>query len=152
MKFLELKLHPPVVLCITLLSTYLCNRYFSVALIPEAFQDSYVYVATVGVFIAITGVWQFRQAKTTLDPHKPHNTNHLVSTGIYGFTRNPMYLGMALVLLAAILKLGDLLGLVNLPIFVLYLTYFQVKPEERAIEKRFGEEYNRYKSKVRRWL
>ncbi|MFT2091220.1 methyltransferase family protein [Paraglaciecola sp. 2405UD69-4] len=152
MKALELKIHPPVILLMSLASAYFINRYFATALFPEALKEYYWVIGALGILVALAGLVQFKIAKTTINPSKPDKTNQLVSSGIYRLTRNPMYLGMALVLLAAILKLGSLLGLITLPLFMLYITYFQIKPEERIIESLFGEQYINYKARVRRWL
>ena len=152
MKTLELKIHPPVIFLLSLTSAYLVNRYFSFSLFPDSLRGVYWIIGALGILIALMGIVQFRLAKTTINPHKPQKTQTLVSKGVYRITRNPMYLGMAIVLLAAILKLGSLLGLIALPAFILYITYFQIKPEEKIIEGLFGAEYLVYKNEVRRWL
>jgi protein-S-isoprenylcysteine O-methyltransferase Ste14 len=105
-----------------------------------------------GMLVAFAGIWKFRKAKTTIDPTKPEKASYLVSGGIYRVTRNPMYLGMQLIIIAAIFKFGNYYGFIALPFFILYITQFQIKPEERIIERIFGEEYVLYKKKVRRWL
>jgi protein-S-isoprenylcysteine O-methyltransferase Ste14 len=120
--------------------------------IPLILSNLYIYVAVVGVLIPLVGLWEFRKAKTTIDPTKPEKTTNLVSNGIYRFTRNPMYLGMQFIIIAAVLKFTNYLGFIALPCFILYITQFQIKPEERIIEGIFGEEYIQYKKKVRRWF
>ena len=102
--------------------------------------------------VALAGIWEFRKAKTTINPTSPEKASYLVSGGIYRVTRNPMYLGMQFILIATIFKFGNYYGFIALPLFILYITQFQIKPEERIIEKIFGEEYCQYKKKVRRWL
>lgn len=141
-----------MIFLLSLTSAYLVNRIFTVAWFPNLLRDLYWVIAVLGVLIALAGIVQFKIAKTTINPSKPDKTNQLVVHGIYRITRNPMYLGMVLVLLAAIIKLGSVLGLITLPLFMVYITYFQIKPEERIIESLFGKQYVNYKSKVRRWL
>ncbi|HHT7855308.1 methyltransferase family protein [Pasteurella multocida] len=97
-------------------------------------------------------LWQFWQAKTTVDPIRLENSSALVVSGIYQFSRNPMYLSLALLLLAWGLWLASLSAVLFLVVFVFCITQFQIKPEERQLEKLFGDAYLDYKQKVRRWL
>jgi len=98
------------------------------------------------------GVVSFRRAKTTVNPLRPEASAALVSTGVYSFTRNPMYLGMALVLFAWAAYLSSIWSLVGPVLFALYITRFQIVPEERALERLFGASFAEYKKRVRRWL
>ena len=152
MKALELKVHPPIVLLFSLGLAYACSRYLSVVAMPSIFSSLYWYIGATGVLVSLSGIWEFRKAKTTIDPTTPEKASHLVSGGVYRVTRNPMYLGMLFIILAAIFKFGNYYGFIALPFFILYITQFQIKPEERIIEGIFGDEYVHYKSKVRRWL
>ena len=106
----------------------------------------------VGIAIALAGVIQFRRAKTTVNPMKPDSSSSLVVDGVYKRTRNPMYLGFVLGLVALAIYLGQLASAVVVPLFVLYMNRFQIEPEERALAARFGEEFNQYRKLVRRWL
>ena len=76
----------------------------------------------------------------------------MVSTGIYRVTRNPMYLGLSLVLVAWAVFLSSAWALLGVAAFVLYMDRLQIAPEERALSKLFGSEYTAYRAKVRRWL
>jgi protein-S-isoprenylcysteine O-methyltransferase Ste14 len=152
MTFLELKVPPIVVILIALALAY------SLAQLPisniQFALPNYVFglLLISGAFIALLGVWQFRQARTTTNPLNPNKASSLVRSGIYRFTRNPMYLGMVMVLCGGIIKFGSVLGFIALPLFVWYMTRFQIKPEERIIAELFGQEYLDYKQRVRRWL
>lgn len=152
MKALELKIHPPIILFLSLGLTYGLSRFLPLLALPSALSGLHGYVAGTGVLVILAGIWEFRKVKTTINPTKPEKTSHLVSGGIYRVTRNPMYLGMVFIIVAAIFKLGNYWGFIALPCFMLFITQFQIKPEERIIEGIFGEEYLQYKSKVRRWL
>ena len=152
MKSLELKIHPPIILFICLCLVYGLSHYLPILALPSLLISMYKYVALAGVLAALSGLWEFRKAKTTIDPTKPGKTSHLVSSGIYRITRNPMYLGMVFIIIAAIFKFGNYYGFIALPVFIIYITQFQIKPEERIIEGIFGEVYVQYKKKVRRWL
>ena len=111
-----------------------------------------ILVAAAGAAIAIAGVIQFARARTTVNPLQPDAASSLVSGGVYRWTRNPMYLGMALVLLGWATYLSSIAALAVLPLFIVYITRFQIAPEERALEARFGAEFARYRKAVRRWL
>lgn len=152
MKSLELRIHPPIILLLSLCLAYGLSNYLPLFSLPLLLSDLYWYVGCTGLVISLAGIWEFRKAKTTIDPTKPHQTSHLVSNGIYRITRNPMYLGMQFIIIAAILKFGNYFGFIALPIFIIYITQFQIKPEEHIIEDIFGDEYVLYKNKVRRWL
>lgn len=105
-----------------------------------------------GLGVAGTGAGAFRRAATTVDPTRPERASTLVSNGIYRYTRNPMYLGMAFVLLGWSVYLANLGAIVLVAIFVAYITRFQIVPEERELSRLFGDAYSKYKATVRRWL
>src|SRR3954462_7919163 len=108
-------------------------------------------VAT-GLAMDLAGIVAFIRAHTTVNPLKPANTSTLVTTGINRYTRNPMYLGMLMTLLAWAIYLGNAAALALLPAFVLYLNRFQIEPEERALARLFGATFSPYQASVRRWL
>lgn len=105
-----------------------------------------------GAISGMGGIIFFKRAKTTVDPLQPEKASALVTTGIYQVTRNPMYLGLAFGLVAVAFWFGSVWSLSVIPVFILYMNRFQIIPEERALEKKFGEEFKAYKSKVRRWV
>jgi len=94
----------------------------------------------------------FRKQQTTIDPRYPHKTSSIVTGGIYNHTRNPMYLGLVLILSATSIYFATRFGFFVIAAFILYMNAFQIKPEEEALEKQFGKAYLNYKSKVRRWI
>jgi len=106
----------------------------------------------VALVIGLSAVLGFRRAKTTVNPLKPEASTALVTGGIYRWTRNPMYLAMLLLLLAWACIVSNWAALAMLPLFVAYLNRFQIAPEERALQARFGAEFESYRRKVRRWL
>lgn len=109
-------------------------------------------LAALGLIIALIAMGLFKTKATTVLPFKPERSTALVTGGIYKLTRNPMYLGMALVVLGAAIAARQPLGIVAMLAACAYLTAFQIKPEERALEKLFGEDYRDYKTRVRRWI
>ncbi len=94
----------------------------------------------------------FRRQRTTPSPLAPGRSRTVVQSGPYRFTRNPMYLGVALLLAALCLWLGSPLSLLAIAAFVAYITRFQIQPEERALRAKFGAPYEDYCRRVRRWL
>lgn len=105
-----------------------------------------------GIAVAIAGVVSFRRARTTVNPLKPDAASALVVSGVYRWTRNPMYLGVLLCLLGWVVWLGSVPALFVLPLFVAYMNRFQIIPEETALRARFGAEFEAYRARVRRWI
>lgn len=106
----------------------------------------------VGFAISISGVIEFRRHKTTVNPMLKTASTALVSGGIYKYTRNPMYLGMLVALFAGMFHWANVYTLIVCPLFVIYMTYFQIKPEEDYLARAFPDAYPVFKSRVRRWL
>lgn len=105
-----------------------------------------------GALTCLAGVAAFRRAGTTVNPMKPNSTAALVSSGIYNYSRNPMYLGFLVILLGWALFLSNGLALLFLPAFVLYMDHFQIRAEERVLGALFAHHYTAYRTRVRRWL
>jgi protein-S-isoprenylcysteine O-methyltransferase Ste14 len=105
-----------------------------------------------GLAVVIAGVLEFRRARTTVDPVHPEKATAVVDSGLYRFTRNPMYLGMVLTLLAWTVFLANPLTLAGPVLFILAMNRFQIGPEERALTQLFGDPYRAYLGRVRRWI
>ncbi len=105
-----------------------------------------------GISVILAGVAAFRRHGTTVDPLHPEAASRVVRTGIYGFSRNPMYLGFSVGLLGWAVGLGHPLAFLGPPAFIAYMTRFQIQPEERALRVKFGAEYEAYLSEIRRWI
>ena len=105
-----------------------------------------------GAAVCLAGVLAFRIARTTVDPMHPSAASSLVQGGIYRLTRNPMYLGFLLMLVGWALHVATLSALIVLPAFAMYMTVFQIQPEERALRARFGPTFDAYMARVRRWI
>lgn len=106
----------------------------------------------VGVLMMASAVLTFRKHKTTLNPLQPDQATSIVTTGTFKVSRNPMYLGMMMILIGVSFQTSLFAGGVFVPAFVLYMTVFQILPEEGAMLNLFGDEYAAYKTAVRRWV
>lgn len=111
-----------------------------------------LFLMVLGFLVIFISVAQFSRAKTTTDPINPEKASRLITTGIYKYTRNPMYLGMLLFLLAFGLKLGNAFNTLLAAGFVSYMNRFQIKGEEEALMAMFAKEYNIYCKLTRRWF
>lgn len=109
-------------------------------------------IVILGAFFSLCGASAFRRAKTTINPLRPETTSALVTMGIYQYSRNPMYVGFALFLLAFAILLNSPAALLGVFGFALYINRFQILPEERALQALFGEDFTNYRGQVRRWL
>jgi protein-S-isoprenylcysteine O-methyltransferase Ste14 len=153
MNGLELKIPPPLVaLFLAVLMWLIPALAGSVAVQLGLRLGVALALLCLGLSIAVSGVVAFRRARTTLNPIKASSASALVNSGVYRFTRNPMYLGLLLALFAWAVLLANPLALLVLPVYVWYINRFQIIPEERVLATLFGTEYSAYKGSVRRWL
>ncbi len=150
---MELKIPPPLVALISAAVMWaIAESAGSVLMVLEVPGTLPLIVLVVGLAVEVSAIVQFRGAATTVNPMKPGNTTRLVNAGIYKFTRNPMYLGVLLVLFSWVLWLGNIINLAVLALFVWYITRFQIIPEERILAELFPDEFDAYRSQVRRWI
>lgn len=153
MRVLELKIPPPVVaLLVGVAMWFAAGESASLELPFRVRLVAFVVIALAGGAVALAGDLAFRRARTTINPFKPENSTALVTSGVYRFTRNPMYVGLTLVLLGWVVFLCSAWALPGPVVFVLYITRFQIMPEERVLSAKFGEAYAAYTARVRRWL
>lgn len=153
MTMLDTRIPPPIVLLLCGVLAWLCARSASWLAFDLPVHGAIVtLIAIAGVLLNLVPKLLFQRAGTTVNPLRPQRTSHLVTHGVYRFTRNPMYLGQALVLLAACLWLRNAVALLAVPVFVAYITRFQIQPEERYLAQRFGTAFDAFRSRTRRWL
>lgn len=105
-----------------------------------------------GGLSGLIGLIQFYRYSTSIDPHKPAKASNLVTNGIYGISRNPMYVGLLLILTGYGFYLSNILTFVMPLLFVEYMNRYQIMPEEEVLAEKFGDKYLRYKYEVPRWL
>lgn len=150
---LELKVPPLGVVLVTALLMWLAARMLPSLEMPFVGRVlSALIVAAAGILVAAAGVTAFRRATTTLNPMKPDDASALVMSGIYRHTRNPMYLGFLILLFAWGIFLSNAAAFGLIPLFVVCLNRFQILPEERALNARFGEQFAAYRARTPRWL
>lgn len=153
MKILENRIPPPVVATLIAALMWLLSRHVpGVDLAGPVRMLAALVVAASGLVVCLAGVVSFRRAKTTVNPLKPETASSLVVSGIYRYTRNPMYVGFAVCLAGWAVYLASPVALLGVAGFVLYINRFQIAPEERALAALFGEAFTAYRARVRRWL
>ncbi|MBK0013266.1 isoprenylcysteine carboxylmethyltransferase family protein [Stenotrophomonas sp. S41] len=153
MHLLETRIPPPLVmlLCGVLGDALACAWPWPALPVPVPGWTA-VAVMLAGLMLNLLPKLAFRRARTTVNPLRPAAATALVTGGIYRHTRNPMYLGQALVLLGGMLWLRSAAALLVVPLFVGWITRFQILPEERVLSARFGADYAAFRRDVRRWL
>ena len=149
--FLNTKIPPPIVTILFAVLIFYFSDSFAYVDLPFKKYISLFFVL-LGFFITFSSARNFKKKETTVNPIKPEEASQLVTDGFFKITRNPMYLGMLLFLLGLSIYNGLIVGLVFLPLFIGYITFFQIIPEENAMIKIFGEDYKAYMKKVRRWI
>ena len=145
---LDTKIPPPIVTIITLTIIYLFD-------LKEYILNNdviTVVILFIGIIFILSAVIQFVNRKTTVNPTKPYKTTSLVITGVYKITRNPMYLGMLLIIISFAFYKASIISLILISFFIFFINKFQIEPEEFEMRKKFGKEYEDYCKKVDRWI
>jgi protein-S-isoprenylcysteine O-methyltransferase Ste14 len=150
---METRVPPPLVALLFGALMWGADRALPVARLGFTGQEPLAWLLLgAGIGVTLSGMLAFRAARTTVDPIHPERASQLVVNGIYRFTRNPMYLGLLLDLGAWAVYLGQPAVLLALPLWVLYIDRFQIRPEEAAMHRLFGAAYSAYCLRVRRWI
>tara|TARA_B100000886_G_scaffold202718_1_gene140019 strand:- start:1289 stop:1735 length:447 start_codon:yes stop_codon:yes gene_type:complete len=130
--------------------------YFSRNIFPDInniiFYVLSLFFIILGPSVLISAVRSFKAEQTTINPININNASSLVISGVFKYSRNPMYLGMVFILLALSFGFNLVGGILFTSIFIVYITKFQIIPEEAAMKRIFGEDFNRYKNETRRWI
>jgi protein-S-isoprenylcysteine O-methyltransferase Ste14 len=145
---------PPVaaLLCVAVPMWLVARLVPALAMDLPGRRTAALVLALAGAAVALAGVAEFRRARTTVNPLRPERASALVVSGIFRWTRNPMYLGLAIVLLGWAWYLAHPLAALGVPAFVAWMSLSQIPREERALGQLFGAEFEQYKTRVRRWL
>ena len=150
---LDHKVPPPVVGALVAAGMWglsLLGPQLSIPAVPKYAAVAMLVAAALA--FDLVGLLAFRAARTTLNPLEPERATALVTGGVYRITRNPMYVGLLCTITAWAIYLGSPWGLPALPLYVWYVTRFQILPEEAALHRLFGASYTAYCARVRRWI
>ena len=143
--------HPPVVALFFIVIAYVLGRFIPLPfIVPMVVRNIGLLLTFIGFLLGIGAFMEFRKARTTLDPHG--SAKQVVTSGIYRFTRNPIYLGFLLMVIGFPLISGLVWGLFLAPLYMLTMSRLVIEREEIYLEKKFKDQYTGYKSRVRRWL
>ena len=148
---METKIPPPIVTLVFGLSIYFSRGIFQVIEIKHSFYFG-ILLLLLGFVILISAVRLFRKDKTTVNPLSPEQATKLVTDGIFKYSRNPMYLGMALVLGSIAVFFNLIGGIILIALFCVYITKFQIFPEEKAMRDLFPDDFDKYTKATRRWI
>jgi protein-S-isoprenylcysteine O-methyltransferase Ste14 len=149
----KLRVPPPLIALVAAVLMCALHRWMPGAhIIPPPWNRFGALAAGVGIGIDLTAIRCFRQARTTVNPMDPSRASRLVTGGIFSISRNPMYLGLFLLLIGWALWLGTASAWLVPPLFLVVTTYAQIVPEERALTRLFGAQYVAYRRDVARWL
>jgi len=146
-----LKIPPPILVLILLISNYFSSK--KIDLINLQYQTLLsILILFIGILILIIPVSNFVKSKTTIDPIKFKKVNNLVTSGIYKYSRNPMYLGLLMIIISTSIFYLTIFSITTPFIFYFWINRFQIEGEEIFLTKKFGQKYILYKSKTRKWI
>ena len=153
MKYIQLKIPPPAYMFLFAGVMWLLDKQLPLLSVLESSWNNIGWVIMALSLIPAAGAFRlFNHFKTTANPFQPEKASELVTSGIFRFTRNPMYLSLFLLLTGWAVYLGSLMVFLLPFLFILVITTQQIKYEEQALEKLFGDDYLAYKKRVRRWM
>ena len=148
---IKTKIPPPLVaLIFGILVIYSKSTFPKIEIGWGGFFGSFMII--IGLIIILSAIIQFKKYKTTITPLNPSNATKLIVHGIYKFSRNPMYLGLLLILFGISIILNPIGGLLFVLLFILYINHLQIIPEESAMLDLFKDDFLKYKENVRRWI
>ena len=145
------KIPPPIVTLICGITIYFSKTFFNQFFSYNNNTIS-LFLMILGLTIFVSAVKSFRIQKTTVNPLDPKQASSLVTSGIFKFSRNPMYLGMLIILLSMAFKFNLIGGMITSIFFYIFITKFQIIPEEAAMDELFGNEFIDYCKKTKRWI
>ena len=145
------KIPPPLVVLILVISTFFSSKTIDLIQIPFQTLIS-IFIFSIGILILINPVLKFKKSKTTINPIKFKKVNKLVTSGIYKYSRNPMYLGLLMIVISSSIFYLNIYSILTPLFFYLWINRFQIKREEVFLTEKFGEDYLSYKKKTRRWI
>jgi protein-S-isoprenylcysteine O-methyltransferase Ste14 len=150
---MQTRIPPPFIMILAAAVMWLLHAVLPVArLIDPPWHRLGLLAMVAGVGVAAAAFLRFRRAGTTVDPRDPSKASRLVTDGVFAWSRNPMYLGLLLVLAGLAVMFGSIGPWLVPPLFVAAVTFLQIKPEEQALQTRFGQGYADYCRRTSRWI
>ena len=146
-----LKIPPPLLVLILVISNYFSSKKIDLIILPTQNLISFI-ILLIGILILITPIFKFIKSKTTIDPIKFKKVNRLITSGIYKYSRNPMYLGLLMIVMSSSIFYLNIFSITTPMLFYFWINRFQIKREEIFLTQKFGKEYLSYKNKTRRWI
>tara|TARA_B110000444_G_C18456304_1_gene418087 strand:- start:93 stop:536 length:444 start_codon:yes stop_codon:yes gene_type:complete len=146
-----IKIPPPILVLFLVISNYFSQNQLEIIYLPCKHSIS-ILILLVGTLILINPVFKFIKSKTTVNPVKFTKVTKLVTSGIYKYSRNPMYLGMIFIIISTSIFYLNYYSIITPFIFYFWINRFQIKREEIFLMEKFGKEYISYKTKTRRWI
>ena len=146
-----IKIPPPILVMILVISNYFSSKKIDLILLPN--QDFIsIIILLIGMLILINPIFKFIKSKTTIDPIKFKKVNKLIISGIYKYSRNPMYLGLLMIVISTSIFYLNIFSITTPFVFYFWINRFQIRREEIFLTEKFGKEYVSYKTKTRRWI
>ena len=146
-----IKIPPPLLVLILVISNYFSSKKIDLILLPNQNLISFI-IFLIGVLILINPIFKFIKSKTTIDPIKFKKVNKLITSGIYKYSRNPMYLGLLMIIISTSIFYLNIFSISTPFFFYFWINRFQIKREEIFLTEKFGKEYLLYMTKTRRWI
>ena len=146
-----IKIPPPILVLILVSSNYFSSKKIDLIHLPNQDLIS-IITLLIGVLILINPILKFIKSKTTIDPIKFKKVNKLIISGIYKYSRNPMYLGLLMIVISTSIFYLNIFSITTPFLFYCRINRFQIKREEIFLAEKFGKEYMSYKTKTRRWI
>ncbi len=148
---MNIKIPPPLIVVFLTTLVYLSPNFIVGFDLPFRIQLS-LLLLFIGLSVIFIPVFQFIKSKTTINPQSFKNVNNLVSSGIFKISRNPMYLGMLIIIISSVVYYFNYFSVFTPFIFYFWINEFQIKREEKKLEEKFGPDYKKYRLKTRRWI
>ena len=146
-----IRIPPPILVLVLVISNFFSSKKIDLIHLPNQDLIS-IIILLIGVLILTNPIFKFIKSKTTIDPIKFKKVNKLITSGIYKYSRNPMYLGLLMIVISTSIFYLNIFSIITPIFFYFWINRFQIKREEIFLTEKFGEEYMSYKIKTRRWI
>ena len=146
-----IRIPPPILVLVLVISNFFSSKKIDLIHLPNQDLIS-IIILLIGVLILTNPIFKFIKSKTTIDPIKFKKVNKLITSGIYKYSRNPMYLGLLMIVISTSIFYLNIFSITTPFLFYLWINRFQIKREEIFLTEKFGREYMSYKIKTRRWI